>query len=65
MGNSEEEHAQEIQDALDLVSLGEPASVRCGNCGAYRTIGNDETFPYLVETCRRCGDDEYDWLDER
>lgn len=64
MNESAEERDQEIQDAIDLVSFGKPASVRCPNCGVYRTVGNDKTFPYLVETCRQCGDDGYDLLDD-
>jgi hypothetical protein len=62
---SEKSSDTEIQEAIDLVSFGKTASVHCGNCGVYRTVGNDDTFPYLVERCKNCGDDEYDLLDER
>lgn len=51
-----------LQEAIDLVSFGLTAKVKCGNCGIYRTIGNDDTFPYLVERCGNCDDDAYDLL---
>lgn len=62
---NEDERDQEIQDALNLVKRGKVADVRCSNCSAWRTVGNDDTFPYLVEGCCNCGDDGYDLLDDR
>lgn len=34
-------------------------SVSCGNCGTFRTVGQD----FIVEKCSNCGDDEYDMLE--
>ena len=34
-------------------------SVKCGNCGTFRTVGQD----FIVEKCSNCGDDEYDLLE--
>lgn len=60
-----EEKDAERQEAIDLVSFGQIGRVRCPNCGEWRAVGYDDTFPYLVDTCRVCGDDGYDLLDEQ
>lgn len=61
---TEEIREAEIQEAIDLVSFGRLATVRCWNCDCPRTVGHDDSFPYMVEKCPQCGDDETDLLED-